>query len=713
MSTSPLERILGRLPDAKQTGRGWKARCPAHADRTASLAVDEGVDGRILVKCFAGCETPAIVGALGLKITDLFPTPSRIGHPSGSNGGRGAATTPGIHDATTQRGCTLTAYAAAKCLPIGFLRGLDLADVSYLGRPAVRIPYVDLAGSQIATRFRLALTKGTDGDNRFAWKRGDKPQPYGLARLADAREAGHIVLDEGESDTQTLWFNKYPALGIPGADSWRKEWAKYLDGIALIYVVIEPDAGGAAVRRWLASSSIRDRARLVDLGDFKDPSGLYLDDPARFRERFDASLAAAVPFEDAERAVAKSAGAAAWNVCQEVAESKSLLDRFADTLAKTGVVGERTTAKLLFLVFLSRLLDRPLSAVVKGPSSAGKSFLVERVSRFFPPSAYYALSAMSERALAYSTEPLAHRILVIYEAAGLMGDFASYLARSLLSEGRVRYETVEKTRDGLKPRLIEREGPTGLIVTTTRVSLHPENETRMLSLTVSDSTEQTAAILERLGDETDAVAIDLSAWHALQVWLESGERRVTIPFARDLTDRIPPVATRLRRDIPALLTMIRAHALLHRATRDRTVDGRIVATLEDYALVRELLASPIAVAVGATVTDEIRATVQAVATICTNETFAKSGVNYAALGRALKLDRSTALRRAEVALERGYLRNLEDKPKKPARLVVGDPLPDDVDILPAVNVLRGCAAKREMTPIPPPLANDDHERFTL
>ena len=97
----------------------------------------------------------------------------------------------------------------------------------------------------------------------------------------------------------------------------------------------------------------------------------------------------------------------------------------------------------------------------------------------FPASAHYALSAMSERALAYSEEPVKHRMLVIYEAAGTQGDFATYLMRSLLSEGHVRYETVEKTKDGLKARLIEREGPTGLIVTTTAVNLHPENETRM------------------------------------------------------------------------------------------------------------------------------------------------------------------------------------------------------------------------------------------
>ena len=64
---------------------------------------------------------------------------------------------------------------------------------------------------------------------------------------------------------------------------------------------------------------------------------------------------------------------------------------------------------------------------------------------------------MSDRALAYSSEPLQHRHLVIYEAAGMASEFATYLIRTLLSEGRLRYETVEKTKDGLTPRR-DREG---------------------------------------------------------------------------------------------------------------------------------------------------------------------------------------------------------------------------------------------------------------
>ena len=68
-----LDAILSLLEGARRTGRGWTARCPAHADRQASLSVNEGHDGRILLHCFAGCSSLSVVHALGLELCDLFP----------------------------------------------------------------------------------------------------------------------------------------------------------------------------------------------------------------------------------------------------------------------------------------------------------------------------------------------------------------------------------------------------------------------------------------------------------------------------------------------------------------------------------------------------------------------------------------------------------------------------------------------------------------
>ena len=135
---------------------------------------------------------------------------------------------------------------------------------------------------------------------------------------------------------------------------------------------------------------------------------------------------------------------------QHIAQQPRILEVFVGLLRRLGVVGETTPAMLIYLIVTARILARPAAAKVHGPSSGGKNYLVAGVLDFFPPSAFYALTAMSERALAYDDEPLVHRILVLYEAHAVASDTGSYLLRSLLSEGKVRYVTVEKTGDGLR-----------------------------------------------------------------------------------------------------------------------------------------------------------------------------------------------------------------------------------------------------------------------
>ncbi len=588
-----------------------------------------------------------------------------------------------------QAGCTLASYAAAKRLPLEFLKRLGLSDCQLQSRAAVRIPYLDNLGQEAAVRFRVELVKTTESDGRFRWRKKDKPIPYGLDRLVAAREKGYIVLVEGESDAQTLWLHGIPALGLPGANSWQEDWVEHLEGIPLVFIVIEPDSGGEATRNWIARSSLRDRIRLVSLGDSKDPSALYLAGPAEFQRAWRMATDSATPWVEAETAEKHARSARAYRQCAELAGESDILSHFSEVLRGLGVTGEDRVAKLIYLCLVSRLLDHPVSLAVKGPSSAGKSYLVERVLKCFPASAYYALSAMSERALAYSTESLIHRFLVLFEAAGMAGETASYLVRSLLSEGRIRYETVEKTRDGMKPRLIERKGPTGLLVTTTANHLHPENETRMLSAQVSDSANQTRDILLRAAQE-DTPPVDLKPWHALQEWLEGVEHRVTIPYAQALAKATKATAVRLRRDFPAILSLIKAHAILHQQSRARDEAGRIVATLEDYVAVYRLAADLISEGEGSAVRQTVRETVAAVAALN------QRGIcepTIQAVADELQLDKSATSRRVHAALEAGFLRNNEEVRGRPARLVIGEPLPGDTDVLPPPDVLSsagGC-----------------------
>jgi len=77
VESSPLADLMGKLESMGcnprlRDGQG-SARCPAHDDRTASLTFREGDDGRALVHCHAGCPIEAIVTALDLPMSALFP----------------------------------------------------------------------------------------------------------------------------------------------------------------------------------------------------------------------------------------------------------------------------------------------------------------------------------------------------------------------------------------------------------------------------------------------------------------------------------------------------------------------------------------------------------------------------------------------------------------------------------------------------------------
>ncbi|HVB39869.1 MAG TPA: hypothetical protein VNE83_03140 [Terriglobales bacterium] len=62
---------------ARPTGPGrWMARCPAHGDRKPSLSIAEGDGGRVLLHCWAGCTTAAVLKAAGLPWSDIMGAPT-------------------------------------------------------------------------------------------------------------------------------------------------------------------------------------------------------------------------------------------------------------------------------------------------------------------------------------------------------------------------------------------------------------------------------------------------------------------------------------------------------------------------------------------------------------------------------------------------------------------------------------------------------------
>jgi hypothetical protein len=301
--SDPIDRVLSGLRGVRaKSGGGWLACCPAHDDTDPSLSIDLTEDGAILVKCFAGCAQRHLIervsAAAGLEPWAFFPPRDAAVRRNGRGPSVGGAGGEGLP--APWPGLTVAAYAAAKRLDPTRLRSWGVSDARYVGKPAMRIRYPDEAGREAAVRFRVALDKG-DGWDRFRWQKGAKVSLYGHDRLPLARERGYAVLPEGESDAHTLWHYEEPALGIPGAENWNEARdAPFLADIPIVYVPLEPDQGGEALRKRLTTSAIADRVRVVDLSPFgvKDASALHCAAPELFEERWQAAKAAAMPLLD-------------------------------------------------------------------------------------------------------------------------------------------------------------------------------------------------------------------------------------------------------------------------------------------------------------------------------------------------------------------------------------------------------------------------------
>jgi hypothetical protein len=380
-----------------------------------------------------------------------------------------------------------------------------------------------------------------------------------------------------------------------------------------------------------------------------------------------------------------------------LAREENILDLFAADFRRAGVVGEERLAKLLYLSLTSRMLPwrpaaavRPVSVGVKGTTSTGKSHATQTVLRFFPLSAYYNVGSFSRRYLFYTAESFEHRFLAVPEWASIKDDEEIVaMLRVLLSEGRIVHGTVEGDGGKREARPITKEGPTGLIVTTTDAAIDAEMETRLLSIVTDDTPEQTRHVFHKIAaSQKGAGTLDLERWHGLQDWIsEQGEKAVYVPFAEALADLIPANATRLRRDFGALLNLVRAHAILHQANRDRDGDGDLIATVEgDYAPVRLLVGDVIAESVEATVTAALRETVEAVQELLddgSEHVSAKALVSHLGVGRSAAYDR---IRRA---LFSGYLVNEAGRSERGYKLTIGAPLPGDEAFLPSpADVVR-------------------------
>ncbi len=169
---------------------------------------------------------------------------------------------------------------------------------------------------------------------------------------------------------------------------------------------------------------------------------------------------------------------------------------------------------------------------------------------------------------------------------------------------------------------------------------------------------------------------------------------------------------RLRRDFGAILGLIRAHAILHQESREKDTRGRVVDDItHDYEVVKSLVTDIMSEGLDSSVSITVRETVAAVAELISANS---QDCSVTQVSKFLGLDKSATSRRVADARRKEYLKNLEDKKGKPARLVLGDPMPKDTFLLPEANVLvdERCSVAVEPEEINLPSVMQQHESHT-
>ena len=131
------------------------------------------------------------------------------------------------------------------------------------------------------------------GVNKYDGPSGSTPAPFNPAGLERAREAGFVVLCEGEVDAASLlaaFGAAYPVLGLPGGNL-PEGWVERVAAAGVpVYLAMDPDAAGARHAEGLEKKLGGLGVRLYRLRLMADLNDTLLQHGDKFSELFNALL---------------------------------------------------------------------------------------------------------------------------------------------------------------------------------------------------------------------------------------------------------------------------------------------------------------------------------------------------------------------------------------------------------------------------------------
>ena len=354
-----------------------------------------------------------------------------------------------------------------------------------------------------------------------------------------------------------------------------------------------------------------------------------------------------------------------------------------------GYGGDLNPPLITYLAVTSRVLAMrqramPVHLLLLGQPSAGKSYCLQVVLKLIPSDAYNKIDAGSPKVFIYDDFDYQHRVAIFSEADSLPAgedNPAASAIRNMLQDHYLHYKVTEPDPETgqFGVREIDRPGPTVLITTSVK-HLGAQLDSRLFSLEVPDGLDQIQAALSAQADiELAGVPEPDPALIAFQSYLQArAPWHVVVPFAKKLSTEIGrlPNASRITRDYARLISMIKTVAVLRHRERGQDEKDRIIAEIDDYALVHELVGKMYETSV-TRVSDKIRAILVAVEELRREKI---SPVSETKVAERLGCSKQAITAAVKTALKQRWLVNGELRRGYPFDLALGEPLPKAVGL---------------------------------
>lgn len=277
-------------------------------------------------------------------------------------------------------------------------------------------------------------------------------------------------------------------------------------------------------------------------------------------------------------------------------KTKNLSLNTNNLLGTSGIVGEETNRLIMWYVYTSRKLSRPLHIISFGSSGTGKSHLQEKVAELIPEEDKIEITALTQNAFYYfGTDELGHKLILIEDFDGALT--ALYPIRELQSKQRIsKTVTIKDNKGNTKTIHLKVQGPVTVAGCTTQESMYEDNANRSFLIYLDESKEQDKKVMhyQRL---LAAGKIDYDQELETRNFLKNVQRvlkpiKIINPYAESL--EIPDEIFKPRRTNAHYLGFIEAVTFYHQCQRHEHVNAdtgeiHIETTLEDIEIANELM----------------------------------------------------------------------------------------------------------------------------